>query len=310
MKRRWIFLPIIGLFLIGLILGSFFDLQINAALYNRNNAFGLTMAALGESPSYAFMAACGMGFALLLKEYKKWWQRVLFILAIIVANGCCIYFQSNHIFDVNAFYRPELKYFGYIAGVGVAVLGNLAGYFLFKFSHLSKKQILAILIFALCLYLISVGINQLTKSLMARPRYRFLADMGVVNQYYRNWWQNGREIKELYTNSPVYFPNGQLITKEEFKSFPSGHMTNTCVIILFAGMLPLINKHIKMKSEWLILIATGYCVLLGFSRMLVGAHYLSDVCMGALTPLLVAYVINEIFTIIYNKIPKEKPVDL
>lgn len=41
MKQRWHFLIVGGILLIGLLLGSFFDLQINTAIFDRYNGFGL-----------------------------------------------------------------------------------------------------------------------------------------------------------------------------------------------------------------------------------------------------------------------------
>ena len=47
MKKRYHLLIIIGVLLIGFILGSFFDLQIDQAIYSHHDGFGLFMASFG-----------------------------------------------------------------------------------------------------------------------------------------------------------------------------------------------------------------------------------------------------------------------
>ena len=108
--------------------------------------------------------------------------------------------------------------------------------------------------------------------------------------------------KEVRSNwVGLLFPNGEEITKEEFRSFPSGHMANVSMFVPMFLTLPLINKHIKLKEEWIIVISTAWCLLLAYSRMRVGAHYLSDVSVGGLTTVAVAYVGSEIFARVYKK---------
>ena len=301
MKRKWIFIPIITLLIIGVILGSFYDLSIAKALYSRINGFGLTMAAFGETPVYAFMGTLGFGFVWLCKDYKKGWQRAILIFLAVAALGCCTYFQGRHIFNVNAYNKPKLTFLGLGLGLLIGLIGAGIGYFLFKSSDLTPKQLLFVLLFIAACIGVSVGLNQLTKIFMSRPRFRFLADMDVIQEYYCNWWESGHDVRKLYLSSPVHFPNGDLVTKEEFKSFPSGHMANTTAVIAIMGMLPVINKNIKLRSDVLMGIGMAWCLLLAFTRMLVGAHFLSDVSMGMLMTVLVVYVLNEVFLRVYDK---------
>ena len=308
MKKRWIFIPLVGLFLIGLILGSFLDLQINQAIYDRYNGFGIFMSAFGESPVYAFMGAIGFGFLWLTKSYKRVWQRIILIVLFIAAIGICTYYQGHHIFCVNAYITEStgLKILGYGIGLVFALLGALAGYFLFKYSTLSPKQLLYILVFLTLVIGVAVGLNQLIKIFMSRPRFRFLSDNGVIASSYKNWWDvSGRSVRDSWVGQTDTI-SGAIVTKEEFKSFPSGHMTNTITIIAIMAMLPVINEHIKVRQEIMLAIGLVWSLILGFSRMLVGAHFLSDVSMGALLTILVFYVLNEIFLHLYIKIGNQE----
>ena len=59
MKNRLHFYITGGILLIGLVLGSFFDLQINQALFDRYNGFGLTISSFGMIPGYGALAFLG-----------------------------------------------------------------------------------------------------------------------------------------------------------------------------------------------------------------------------------------------------------
>ena len=61
MKKRFHFFIIIGLLLVGFILGSLFDFQIDEALFVENHPFGLIMASFGVYPCYAGLAFIGGG---------------------------------------------------------------------------------------------------------------------------------------------------------------------------------------------------------------------------------------------------------
>ena len=50
MKRRLHLYLAGGILLVALIFGSFFDLQINQALFSKNNFFGLTVSSFGMIP--------------------------------------------------------------------------------------------------------------------------------------------------------------------------------------------------------------------------------------------------------------------
>ena len=57
-KKRH-FLIVMGILLIGLIVGSFLDLQINQAIFSDRNGFGIAMAAFGTLPCYGGLAFLG-----------------------------------------------------------------------------------------------------------------------------------------------------------------------------------------------------------------------------------------------------------
>jgi membrane-associated phospholipid phosphatase len=152
--------------------------------------------------------------------------------------------------------------------VGLAVLAVTAyfGYILSKKSNsetlLSKVVFLAIVSFVLML------IIMLTKGIMDRPRYRFVMDN---EQFFVNWWQKGSAIKELASVG---------ITGDEFSSFPSGHSAYSMFAVVIFPALAWYDKRLEKYEGLLFLGGMLWWGLTAFSRMTVGAHYLTDVTIA------------------------------
>jgi undecaprenyl-diphosphatase len=79
-------------------------------------------------------------------------------------------------------------------------------------------------------------------------------------------------------------------------SFPSGHAT---IAITFYGYLAyLIIKSIKRKYNWLVITLAGLIIFfIGFSRLYLGVHYLSDVLAG--------YLVGALFLILGIRLTKK-----
>ena len=302
MKKKWFFIPVVSILLIGVILGSFLDLEINKGIYDPQNGFGLFIAAFGETPAYALLGTFAYGFIYLaIHHYKKPSQRFILILIAILGVAFCTYFQGKHIFDKNAYYTHDIvtKLLGYGIGFAIALLGGVAGYFLFKSNTCSAKELLLILIVAYGLLAAANGFNQVLKMIMARPRYRVVVDHPDI---FCNWWELGRSHREYYTTN---FP--ELYASEDFRSFPSGHMANIATVLYLLPMLKRINSHIKLKDGYLIGFAAIWAIIIAYTRIRVGAHFLSDVSLGALFATVFSYIANEFYLYFHKKI-EDKPV--
>ncbi len=274
MVRKWIFIPLLALGITGIIVGSFLDFNINSALYDRNNGFGVFMASFGQLPAYGFLGTLAYGFLYLtIKHYKKIWQRILFILLAVILVGAGIYFQGWDIFCVNGYNNKSLAFLGYIISTILIGLGALFGYFILRNTEVEKEVILKVLLAILFVMLLALGITQLVKIFMSRPRFRFISDYNLLDEF-KNWWESGKELKK---NSVGVLED---VTSEEFKSFPSGHISNTASFIAIACYLPYLNKKIKVKQEYLMAFALVWVLVLAYTRMRVGAHFLSDVSFG------------------------------
>ena len=287
MKQRWHFLIVGGLLLIGLLLGSFFDLQINAALFDRYNTFGLIASSFGMIPGYATLAVFGGAlFALTFKNQKFHIAiRILFYVLCVTFYGLATYFLGKDVFSINGFYNEKFH-----PWLGCIIMGVVMapcvyfGYWLGKKNENPKMWII-ILVLAFAMFMALVPGTTLLKSIMHRPRYR----IAVVEGYapFHNWWQACKNYKD-YLNPAV------LLTKEEFKSFPSGHSCAVMCGLILGTIIPLMNKKWMKYQVLFFYIAFAWGLVVMFSRMLVGAHYLTDTCMGSLLAVIFFYIGNEV----------------
>ena len=74
---------------------------------------------------------------------------------------------------------------------------------------------------------------------------------------------------------------------EEFKSFPSGHTANGFLMIIFTLFIP-VEKSSIIKWFTAFAIIWGSCVAL--SRVILGAHFLSDVIVGGYIAVILFYL--------------------
>ena len=290
-KMRLHIYIVLGIFLVGFILGTFLDLSLTEAIFSRDNGFGLTFAALGVIPGYMILAILGGGyFALgLHKDYKIIYKILCFVASVALAV-LAVYFSGREIFGVNGFNQKQLNWLGYlICGVIALVCGYL-GYILTKKSK-NDKLWLIYAITAACIFMALVPGVTLLKSIFHRPRYRSLSLYEGID--FHAWYQRCTNYKDLMGTYNL--------TSEEFKSFPSGHVGASTVFMIFALILPLLNKEFEKLQLPLFYAGFAYALLVGFTRILVGAHFLSDVSMGGLLTTVFILINNEVIIAIDKK---------
>ena len=283
MKKRYHFYIVAGILLIGLLIGSLpihgvaLDLQINEAIFDRNNVFGLIVSSFGMIPGYGCLAL--LGGALFSISFKnkdfKVWLRIIFYVLSAAMFGISVYFLGKDVFSINGFYNPELhKWLGYLIMFAIMVPVFVGGF----------------------IFMALVPGVSLFKAIMHRPRYRI-----AIHEYgvdFHNWWEPCKDYKDIISAHP------DVLTKEEFKSFPSGHSGAAMVGLITMVVMPLLNKKWMKYQILMFYIAFGWGLVVMFSRMLVGAHFLTDTCMGALLTIVFFYIANEI--IVRKLLPNEE----
>ena len=275
MKQMRFYLYItLGAFLALFILGTFLDYQINSNLFSSNNTFGLIISVIGTTPGYGMFAIIGGGFLTLFfkKEEYKTWMRVLFLLACLACLGSSTYFAGREYFGANGFYWVAKKFWGYFIAFPVMVGLTYFGYRLMR--KVDNKNLWIILLVVLAAFVLALtGGVTLFKVIFHRPRYRAVAGY-YPDIPYLPWYTRCSNYQGLMKTFGV--------ESEEFKSFPSGHAAASMGVPMIALFLPFIDEKYRKYRLPVFIGGLAFSLLVMFSRMLVGAHYLSDVSMGSM----------------------------
>ena len=277
----------------GFIIGSFYDFQINDALFSKNDTFGLVISVLGTVPGYsvlAFVAGGCLYIGLKNKVPHIAWRIVAFF-CVAAGAFCSIYFMGREFFGPNGFYFIGVaRSWGYLIAIPPAVGLGFLGYYLTRKSNYEKLWLVYFIV--ALVYLVSlVGGVTVIKEIVHRPRFRSLGLVPGLD--YHNWWEPCKNYKDFIAYAEA---NNISLISEEFKSFPSGHAGTAATFMCTAIFLPFIDKKYE-KISLITYIAGGlWYLLVSFARMRVGAHFLSDVSMGGLlciVPYFVAKVLMD-----------------
>ena len=233
---------------------TFLDLPLSQAVFDLKNPFGRFFEIFGETPGLlvgAFSAAA----LLVTRDRETPWKNALSILG-----------------------------FG-LLGLLLSLMGSLMVNNYLTHGHLSLAVILpaGLILFALLLFLSS----RLDRSKRAEIRRAatvglllLVAAIVVINLIKVGW---GRPRLRRMTDPaaqfvPWYLPQS-VAAGEEFKSFPSGHTANAAVL-LWISLLPTFIDKLKGKEPLLLGLAWVWVALVAFSRIIMGAHFGSDVTVG------------------------------
>ena len=301
MKKSYILISsVLALALICFIVGSFTDLALSNAIYSSRNGFGIFASVIGTIPGYGILAICGGGlFSLFLskKEYKMIY-RLLILGTGLVAFALAVFFSGREVYSVNGYNNEKLNILGFIYILPIMCLLAFLGYKMTKNSDNPRILIIIIIMMVAIFFALIPGVTAI-KAIFHRPRFRAVMSYNDVD--FHSWWQRCSNYKDLLEQ---YKDSG--LVKEEFKSFPSGHAGASSVFLLFALFLPFFNKKYEKLVLPVFFSGLAWVLLISFTRILVGAHYLSDVSMGIILTTTFT-LIGLIFANKFNK-PKQETV--
>lgn len=290
--------PIVSFAVMGvlLVLATFFDLQfsrfavdLEPGKYYSTNFFGVFFEIFGERPVY-YVTSIGLFFIFFylkkVSTFKKGTKITLMALCAVIALGLNYYgatklikYLLTHgwISDLEGIMRT-------VATVSVAIV--FTALWLFVCSRINKKYLKGLAVCGLIIIFtaaFSQAATHLLKPFFGRARYRMLNVMGDFSQYTRWYVVNGKRSvpEELLALG---------VAKDGYKSFPSGH-TSSAGVILAIMSLPVAFKNMPKKVSWILtIVAYAYTLTVAFSRVVIGAHYASDVIIGALLSLVGFYL--------------------
>ena len=274
-----------GVAVIGIILGSFLDLNISSAIASPTNYVGLTISAIGPTIGFAGVAIMGGGFiALALKGKYHTVLKVLFFVLAACCLGVSIFYPGGEYFGVNGFYKAAPEWVGYLIVLIPECAAMFGGYLLFKDCKNENMWIVFCIVIGLLLIALLAIIPNI-KDNMRRPRYRFLTTTNEVK--FHNWWEPFKEYKDYIAAHPDE-------PHDNFKSYPSGHTAEASILFVAATFFPMAHDKFKKYQMPFFYGACGLVVLVAFARILAAAHFLSDVSWGATIVLTLTIIANEV----------------
>ncbi len=261
-----VFVVLMGILAIGDL-----DYTISEALVNPNSLIGQTGNLFGEFP-----AMFGMLLAVVLlyggrRRDIMWWNVVATILGVIfifLFSYTVVMMPIRYAFEHAVNGTPTI--WKIINVVGAIILAGASIYIAHtkgeNFKDLKKHAwLLLVLIFG------EVFIVNIVKGIWARPRMRSISSVSEFKHWYEiNGWTNDNELK----------------------SFPSGHTANAFISLAYMIFIPYI-KSIKMKTY--ITIAVVWGVFVSLSRVIIGAHFLSDVLVGSYITIFLFILLEKVF---------------
>ncbi len=267
-----------------LVAGTFLDFDISSSLYDPQSRFGMLLAAYGQLPSSAGAVMAGTLFFIgrsRRNRAARIWETVIGL----VMMGVGIYMLCENPVE---YMNMNLVLSCLIALVITILMMALA---VFVSQNASKEDVLLVAAIFLLTILAQMVIINLIKIPWGRPRMRLIETDSRA--YFMPWYEPGTALKDTLVAAGV--------EAEEFKSFPSGH-TGHAVMLMLYGLLPWLHKDAdrecgtdkcRAKGEekeklamvpsvrLFIWIGFGWTLLVAFSRMIMGAHFLSDTAVGA-----------------------------
>ena len=273
--------------------GTFLDEDISKTLFSPDNTAAAVITSTGLIPYFiAPVLFCGTLYERAVHSSQaKPIKVILCVLCVLIALFVG-FIGGGSIADRNCFGMifPSIN-----RNIPViAILSVLFEYpFFFVGYHFAKKtedKLLTQRIITLLIILLLAFITmQSLKYTFNRPRYRtvFIGydGIGFVPWYTR--FEGAAEYSERYG-----------INGDEFLSFPSGHSILSISAMYILPSLSWIFP--KLKNHQFLLVLTGFVfgIIIMLTRMILGAHYLSNVSMGAM----IGTVLSLVYTIIQHRI--------
>lgn len=229
------------------VLFNFYDLDISIALTKHNNWFFELLDDVGESPIYIGPIFFGSTFFYLV---KKNYQKVMAVSVSAIA-----YFIALIKIVHNIGYSFNFLNIG-ISFCASVLLSAVTIYLFSKIKRETLERVKDLAILGVLVSVISFGMTEAIKYTWGRVRFRDLS--ADYSEFTRLFHING-------------------LTGH--KSFPSGHTNAGTSILLIALLVPRFSD-----KKWLKYLVASLCFVyiatLAVSRIVVSAHYASDVLCG------------------------------
>ena len=327
----------IALFAALLTVASLFDLQISEALtagslpegeYYSTNGFALFFEIVGFAVFYlsgAIASLISVAAAIKLNEGDPF----LFLKSIkgiaykIVKPVLITGFSAFGVYEMYCVVHEPFKYSqkylqdalsgttasftlnsAHLIAVQVLFAAIISGLVLALLVHVKKENIFKLVKIAIILFLVELlylAVVDAVKTPVGRMRYRTMNAIGDFS-YYTPWY--------VINGARHVFPDGTIGTgnldsstllgaaSDTCKSFPSGHTYGATMSFALVCLPDLFEKF---KKTWVKAICwtvpAAYTVTVAICRIVVGAHYFSDVLVGGTLAFTLIMLLREVLVL-------------
>ena len=292
-----IWFNLVALILFGtlFLIGTFLDESISGALFSPGIMPVELITSTGVYPFFAaFVLFSGVLFERAVHYIAaKPLKIILCIVCIGIAAGVG-YFGGSTLASKSCFGSVFPSIIGSIPIIAaIFAVFELPLFFVgFHFAKKTDDELLVRRIIGLLIVLIAAYLTMtLLKSAFPRPRYRTVV-LGYEGVGFVPWYSPVSGASEL--------AQAFGLSSDEFRSFPSGHSILSVSAVYILPSLSWIIPKLKDKQLVLSIVGLVFGCTIMFTRMIVGAHYLSDVSMGAM----IAVVLSFAYTIIQIVVSK------
>ncbi len=258
MKNKTVIVSLI--FAILLCIFAFTDLQISHSLYEPTNKIALFLQAIGEIPAMLIALFCSM---YLFKTRKNKGSRGYYLSGIgygviILLFAFIASFMLVHYLTISKSSIPIIMICFIVATYMISKSWS-------KYDDVRLRDIALIGLLSVVIVLITFNLIKLG---WGRERYRHMISIGSFEGF-----------------SKWFIPQG-IAKSDEFMSFPSGHSANAALVI-WLSLLPGYFASFKRKKIGVWIFILMWMILVPVSRIMVGAHFASDVTVGVAISLIV-----------------------
>lgn len=253
-----------------LIIFTFTDLQISTAVAVKP-AWARVFEVIGEIPfTVLSITACA-----LLVRFRTKKNVLLNVLSAVGAGLLFALFSCMGGFMTYNYLKDNL---GDISKIWILVIGLLMAASALGLAAIvpkaEKSKALRFAATALLYFIVVIIVMNALKTAWGRMRFREMTD--PVSQFTR-WYE--------------IVPRGGF--DNAYASFPSGHSMNSAGVILLT-LLPSLIPALKNREKLLHIFVYIWCVVVGISRVFMGAHFASDVTVGIMLSLLIFEILSNL----------------
>lgn len=250
--------------LAALLAALFCDLELDKLLNNPEDIFSIWFQNTGEIPSRLI---CPIAGTVLFYTYKSKLEQAAGLIICLGGSAYLGYYIGKYFFI-----EENRMLFSIIYGLGFGIVCLILGQLINvpdKYRELIRKAaILGIIVMFL-----QLAVVEGLKYLWGRVRFRDLIAAGSYDAF-----------------TPWYKINGI----NGNKSFPSGHTAGAGMSYLIM-LLPYISDKWKNRTQICFWTAFIYTSVVAFTRLVMGAHYLSDVTAGGIISFTIVIVSIKMF---------------